>query len=89
MRPALPVNALSGHNAVMRILLIGALALVLAAPASAADEAPGPRPQPPSQPRPQPQAAPSHARETLLQELRNLDASQDEDGDHVVGEHLC
>ena len=69
----------------MKILLIGALALFLAAPALAGDGTPPPQPQPQSQP----QQKPAGDMDTILQELRDLDSSQDMGGDHVVGEQLC
>ena len=77
--------------------MIGALALVFAAPAFAGDATPGapsrplPQIQPPSQSRPQsrPQQEPATDMDRLLLELRELDSSQDRDGDHVVGEQLC
>lgn len=77
------------HNAVMRFLLIGALALGLAAPAFAAGETPGLQSRPQSQPQSEPQQKPAGDMDRLLPELRDLDSSQDEDGDHVVGELLC
>lgn len=75
----------------MKALPICALALCLCAPAFAGDDAPAPTSHPQSQPSPQsrPQPAPARDMKTLLQELRDLDSSQDMDGDHVVGEHLC
>ena len=75
----------------MRILPISALALVLAAPAFAGDMTPKPllQAQPKSQTQIQPQQTPARDMGRILQELRDLDSSQDMDGDHVVGEHLC
>ena len=77
----------------MKIPIIAALALLSAAPAFAGDATPGtpsrplPLIQPPSQSRPQQE--PATEMKTLLQELRELDSSQDKQGDHVVGELLC
>ncbi len=75
----------------MRILIIGAMGLVLAAPAFAGDATPGGqfRPQPEIQTQPQSQQSPAIDMDRLLQELRDLDSSQDKEGDHVVGEQLC
>jgi len=75
----------------MKAVLLCTLALVLlAGPAYAADDVPAPlAPAPPSQAQSQVQPAPARDMKTLLQELRDLDSSQDMDGDHVVGEHLC
>ncbi len=70
-----------------------ALALVFAAPAFAGDATPGapsrPHPQTQSQPQSQPQQKPAIDMKSLLRELRELDSSQEEEGDHAVGEHLC
>ena len=71
----------------MRIFLIGALAFVLAAPAFAGDETAPPRSEPLA--RSQPEQQPVIDMDTLLQELRGLDSSQDMQGDHVVGENMC
>ena len=91
--PALPMNAVFRHDAVMRILMIGALALVFAAPAFAGDGTPGaqsrPQPQIQSQTQSQPQQEPAGDMDRLLRELRELDSSQDRQGDHVVGEMYC
>lgn len=75
----------------MRILVIGAMLLVLAAPAFAGDATPEEQPQSQiqSQPQSKPQQNPAVDMQKLLRELRELDSSQDEEGDHVVGEHLC
>jgi hypothetical protein len=77
----------------MRILMIGALALVLAAPAFADDATPGdqsrPLPQIQQHPPTQPQQKPVTDMDRLLRELRDLDSSQDRQGDHVVGELYC
>ena len=75
----------------MRILMIGALALVFAGPAFAGEGTPGAqsRPQPQIQPQPQPQQEPAGDMDRLLRELRELDSSQDRQGDHVVGEMYC
>lgn len=75
----------------MRVLLVSALALCLAAPALAGEDTPAPGSGALPQPQAQPRTGRDRARDmkTLLQELRDLDASQDKDGDHVVGEHLC
>lgn len=77
----------------MKIIVISALALFLAAPAFAGDMTPRPelQAQPPAQPQSQtrPQQAPVRDMDRILQELRDLDSSQEMDGDHVVGEHLC
>jgi hypothetical protein len=77
--------------------MIGALALVYAAPAFAGDATPGaqsrPQPRIQSQPQPQhqsqPQQKPATDMDELLRELRDLDSSQDRQGDHVVGEMYC
>ncbi len=79
------MKAFFRHTAGLRILLIGTLALVLAAPAFAADGTPAPQPLPQSQP----QQKPVRDMDAILQELRDLDSSQDMQGDHVVGEQLC
>ena len=72
----------------MKTLVISALALFLAAPALAAGEAtPAPQSQPQSQS--QPAQKPVRDMDAILQELRDLDSSQDMQGDHVVGEELC
>ena len=73
--------------------MIGALALVFAAPAFAGDATPGVQPQSQIQPTPQtqsqPQQNPAGDMDRLLRELRELDSSQDGEGDHVVGELYC
>lgn len=69
----------------MKILPICALALCLAAPAFAGEATPAPQ----STPRSEPQQGPARDMDTLLQELRRMDSSQDKHGDHVVGEMLC
>lgn len=73
--------------------MICALALVLAAPAFAGEGTPGLQsqsvPQPQPIPRPAPPAKPAIDMDALLRELRDLDSSQDMDGDHAVGEQLC
>ena len=71
----------------MKILLIGALALFFAAPALAGEEPPVPQSQP--LPRSQPPQKPVRDMDAILQELRDLDSSQDMQGDHVVGEEIC
>jgi len=73
----------------MRILLICTVALCLAAPAFAGEGGQMPVFRPASQPAPQTQPAPARDMKMLLRELRDLDSSQDMNGDHVVGEHLC
>ena len=73
----------------MKILMISALALVLAAPAFADDGTQTPQSQPQLQPQSQPVQKPVGDMETLLRELRELDSSQDMEGDHAVGELLC
>ena len=85
------MNAVFRHDAAMRILLISAFALVLAAPAFAGDMTPTPllQAQPNTQTQTQPQQTPVRDMDSILQELRALDSSQKMDGDHVVGEHLC
>jgi len=85
------MNAVFRHDAAMRILLFSAFALVLAAPAYGDDMTPRPaseaQPKIPTQT--QPQQTPVRDMDSILQELRDLDSSQEMDGDHVVGEHLC
>lgn len=71
----------------MRIVLISALMLVFAAPALAGEATPAPQSQPLPQSRP-PQK-PVRDMEAILRELRDVDSSQDMQGDHVVGEELC
>ncbi len=71
----------------MKILLISALALVLAAPALAGEETVAPRSELLAQS--QPKQKPVIDMDRLLQELRELDSSQDMQGDHVVGEEIC
>jgi hypothetical protein len=93
------MNADFRHDAAMRILMIGALVLGLAAPAFAGERTPGTqfRPQPQSQPQSQsqsqsqskPRQNPAGDMDRLLRELRELDSSQDREGDHVVGELYC
>lgn len=75
----------------MGILLIGAMALVFAGPAFAGERTPGAqsRPHPQIQSQSQPQQKPADDMKTLLRELRELDSSQEREGDHVVGEMLC
>lgn len=75
----------------MRILLLSAFALVLAAPAFAGDSTPRPlsEAQPETQTQTQTQQTPVRDMDSILQELRDLDSSQEMDGDHVVGKHLC
>ncbi len=68
--------------------MIGALTLVLAAPAFAGEELAASRPEPLAQSVPQ-QQQPVIDMDTLLRELRELDSSQDMQGDHVVGEDMC
>ena len=85
--------AVFNHSVAMRIVMISALALVFAAPAFAGDMTPRPesQTQPPalSQPQTRPQQTPVSDMDRILQELRDLDSSQEMDGDHVVGELLC
>lgn len=79
----------------MRIPTIGALALVFATPAFAGDATPEAQSRPQSQIQPQPQTQsrprqnPAGDMDELLRELRDLDSSQDRQGDHVVGELYC
>jgi len=79
------------HDVAMKIIAISAFALVLAAPAFAGDLTPRPlsETQPETQNQTQPQQTPVRDMDRILQELRDLDSSQEMDGDHVVGEHLC
>jgi hypothetical protein len=89
------MNADFRHDAAMRILMIGALVLGLAAPAFAGERTPGAqfRPQPQSQSQSQSQSKPRQNPagdvDRLLRELRELDSSQDREGDHVIGELYC
>ncbi len=75
----LPPNAFFRHDAIMRILIIGALVLVLAAPAFAGDATPGgqfrPQPEIQTQPQSQSQQSPAIDMDRLMQELRDLDSS--------------
>ena len=73
----------------MKILPTCALALCIAAPAFAGEAPPAPQSTPQSPPVSGPQQSPARDWDTLLQELRRLDSSQDKHGDHVVGEMLC
>ena len=73
----------------MRIFIIGALTLILAAPAFAGEAAPEIQSQPQTQTQFQAPRNPVTDMDSLLQQLRDLDSSQDDDGDHVVGEMLC
>jgi hypothetical protein len=68
--------------------MISALAVVLAAPALAGEEMVAPRSEPLAQSLPQ-QQKPVIDMDRLLRELRELDSSQDMQGDHVVGEEIC
>jgi hypothetical protein len=79
------------HDAAMKILLFSAFALVLAAPAYGGDITPTPpsEAQPETQAQTRPQQTPVRDMDRILQELRDLDSSQDMNGDHVVGEDLC
>jgi hypothetical protein len=85
------MNAVFRHDAAMRILMIGALVLGLAALAFAGERTPGAqfRPQPQSQSQSKPRQNPAGDMDRLLRELRELDSSQDREGDHVVGELYC
>jgi hypothetical protein len=85
------MNAVFRHDAAMKILLFSAFALVLAAPAFAGDMTPRPpsEAQPETQTQIQPKQTPVRDMDRILQELRDLDSSQEMDGDHVVGKHLC
>lgn len=67
--------------------MISAVAVVLAAPALAGEEMVAPRSEPLA--RPQPEQKPVIDMDRLLRELRELDSSQDMQGDHVVGEEIC
>ncbi len=71
--------------------MIGALALGLAAPAFAGDATPQSLPRTQSRPpaQSQPRQKPVGGVDRLLRALRDLDSSQDMQGDHVVGELLC
>ena len=76
----------------MRVLMmIATMSLVFAAPAFAGERTPGAQSQPQiqSQPQTQPQQKPAGDMDRLLRELRDLDSSQDRQGDHVVGEMYC
>lgn len=91
--PALPLNTVFSHDTLMKIPMIGALVLVFTAPAFAGDATPGAQSQPSTQIQPQsqtqPQQKPAGDMDRLLRELRDLDSSQEREGDHAVGEHLC
>ncbi len=71
----------------MKILMISVLAVVFAAPAFAGEATPAPQSQP--LPQSQPPQKPVRDMDAILRELRDLDSSQDMQGDHVVGEELC
>ena len=71
----------------MKFLFISALAFVIAAPAFAGEETAAPRFEPLAQS--QPKRKPAVDMDRLLRELRELDSSQDMQGDHAVGEELC
>jgi len=77
------------HYRIMRLPVIITLTLGLAAPAFAGDATPRPRPQSQPQPQSQVRQKPVSDMEKLLRELRDLDSSQEMEGDHAVGELLC
>ena len=78
----------------MRVLMmIATMSLVFAAPAFAGERTPGAQSRPQShiqsQPQSQTRQKPATDMDRLLRELRDLDSSQDRQGDHVVGEMYC